>query len=40
MSLKIHFLDADLERLPDDCDVLSDEHGECFHQEMAPIEIP
>ena len=38
MSLKIHFLDSHLDFFPDNCGMVSDEHGERFHQEVATIE--
>jgi hypothetical protein len=33
MSLKIHRLHSHLNFFPDNCDIVSDEHGENFHQE-------
>ncbi|GBM32309.1 hypothetical protein AVEN_223346-1 [Araneus ventricosus] len=38
MSLKIHFLDSQLNFFPDDCGQVSDEHGERFHQDIANME--
>ncbi|GBN51405.1 hypothetical protein AVEN_64935-1 [Araneus ventricosus] len=38
MSLKIHFLDSHLNFYPDNCGQISDEHGECFHQDIANIK--
>jgi hypothetical protein len=38
MSLKIHMLHSHLDFFPDNCGMVSDEHGECFHQEIATIK--
>jgi hypothetical protein len=38
MSLKIHMLHSHLDFFPDNCGKASDEHGECFHQEIATME--
>jgi len=38
MSLKIHMLHSHLDFLPDNCGMVSDEHGERFHQEIATLE--
>ncbi|GBM35655.1 hypothetical protein AVEN_244537-1 [Araneus ventricosus] len=38
MSLKLHFLDFQLEFFPANCGKFSDEHGERFHQNMSVIE--
>ena len=38
MSVKIHFLSSDLEFFPENCGSVSDEHGERFHQDIAPME--
>ncbi|GBO08425.1 hypothetical protein AVEN_259886-1 [Araneus ventricosus] len=38
MSLKIHFLDSHLNFYPDNCGQISDEHDECFHQDIANME--
>ena len=35
MSLKIHMLHSHLAIFPDNCDMVSDKHGESFHQEIA-----
>lgn len=37
-SIKLHYLDSHLEHFPSDCGKLSDEHGERFHQQIAPFE--
>ena len=36
MSLKIHFLDSDLNFLPSNLGSVSYEHRECFHQVYSP----
>jgi len=38
MSLKIHMLQSHLDFFPDNCSMVSDEHGERFHQEIATME--
>jgi hypothetical protein len=38
MSLKIHMLHSHLDFFPDNCGMVSDEHGERFLQEIATIE--
>jgi hypothetical protein len=38
MSLKIHVLHSLLDCFPDNCGMVSDEHGERFHQEIATTE--
>ena len=38
MSLKIHFLHSHLDFLSDNCGMVSDEHGERFHQDIAIVE--
>jgi hypothetical protein len=38
MSLKIHLLHSHLDFFPDNCGMVSDEHGERFHQEIATME--
>ena len=38
MSLKIHFLHSHLDFFPDNCGMVSDEHGERFHQDIATME--
>jgi hypothetical protein len=38
MSLKIHILHSHLDFFPDNCRMVSDQHGECFHQEIATME--
>ena len=38
MSLKIHLLFSHLDFFPDNCGMVSDEHGERFHQEIATME--
>ena len=38
MSLKIHMLHSHLDFFPNNCGMVSDEHGECFHQEIATME--
>jgi len=38
MSLKIHMLHSHLDFFPDNCSMVSDEHGERFHQEIATME--
>jgi len=37
MSLKIHFLDFHLDFFPDNLDAISDEHRECFHQDISAL---
>jgi len=38
MSLKKHMLHSHLDFFPDNCGMVSDEHGECFHQENAMMK--
>jgi len=38
MSMKIHFLSSHLDFFPENCDSVSDEHGESLHQDIAAIE--
>jgi len=38
MFLKIHMLHSHLDFFPDNCGMVSDEHAECFHQEIATME--
>ena len=38
MSLKIHMLHSHLDFFPNNCGMVSDEHGERFHQEIATME--
>ena len=38
MSLKVHFLDADLDFFHKNLRDVSDEHGERFHQDISVIE--
>ena len=38
MSLKIHFLHSHLDFFLDNCGMVSDEHGERFHQDIAIME--
>jgi hypothetical protein len=38
MSLRIHMLHSHLDFFPDNCSMVSDEHGEHFHQEIATME--
>jgi hypothetical protein len=38
MSLKIHMLHSHLDFFPDNCGMVSDEHGERFHQEIATMD--
>ena len=38
VSLKIHLLFPHLDFFPDICGMVSDEHGERFHQEIATME--
>jgi hypothetical protein len=37
-SLKIHMLHSHLDFFPDNCGMISDEHGEYFHQQIATME--
>ena len=37
-SLKINVLHSHLDFFPDNCGMVSDEHGERFHQEIATME--
>ena len=38
MSIKFHFLDSHLDRFPENCGDVSDEHGERFHQDIKIME--
>ena len=38
MFLKIHMLHSHLDFFPDNCGMVSDEHAECFHQEITTME--
>jgi hypothetical protein len=38
MSMKIHFLSSHLDFFSENCGSVSDEHGECFHQDIAAVE--
>jgi len=38
MTLNIHFLNSHLEFFPENCGAVSDEHGECFHQDISLME--
>jgi hypothetical protein len=38
MSLKIDFLHAHLDFVPENCEAVSDAHGERFHQDIAATE--
>ena len=38
MSLKIHFLNSDLDSFSGNCDAVSDECGERFHQDISAME--
>jgi hypothetical protein len=38
MSVKIHFLSSHLDFFPENCGSVSDNHGECFHQDIATME--
>jgi len=38
MSLKIHFLHSHSDFFPENCGVVSDEHGERFHQDTSSME--
>jgi hypothetical protein len=38
MSLKIHMLHSHLNFFPNNCGMVSDEHGERFHQEIVTME--
>ncbi|KDR17432.1 hypothetical protein L798_08559 [Zootermopsis nevadensis] len=37
-SLKIHFLHSHLDFFPQNLGAVSDEHGECFHQDISVME--
>jgi hypothetical protein len=39
MSLKIHFLHSHLDFFPENCDAVSDEHGENFHQDFYSMKM-
>ena len=39
MSLKVHFLHAHLDYFPQNLGDMSEEHGECFHQDIKNMEI-
>ena len=38
MSLKIHFLDSQLDFFPDNLGAVNDEHGKRFHQDISALE--
>jgi hypothetical protein len=38
MSLKVHFVDAHLDFIPENLGAVSDEHGERFHQDISNME--
>ena len=38
VSIKVHFLHSHLDKFPDNCDDVSDEHGKGFHQDIKTIE--
>jgi len=38
VSLKIHMLHSHLDFFPNNCGMVSDEHGERFHQEITSME--
>ena len=38
MSLKLHFLRSHIQFFPENLGVVSDEHGERFHQDIAVVE--
>jgi len=38
MSLKIHFLQSNLDFFLENCGAVSDEHGERFHQDTSSME--
>jgi hypothetical protein len=38
MTVKIHFLSSHVDFFPENCGSVSDEHGECFHQDIAAME--
>jgi len=38
MSLKIHFLESQLDFFPENLGEVSDEHGERFHQNIMAME--
>jgi len=38
VSLKIHMLHSHLDFFPDNCAMVSDEHGERFHRKIATME--
>ena len=38
MSVKIHFLSSHLGFFLENCGSVSDEHGECFHLDIAAME--
>jgi hypothetical protein len=38
MSLKVHFLDSNLDFFPENLGAVSDEHGERFHQDISNME--
>jgi hypothetical protein len=38
MSLKVHFLDSNLDFFPDNLGAISDEHRERFHQDISNME--
>jgi hypothetical protein len=38
MVIKMHFLHSHLDALPVNCGAVSDEHSECFHQDISAME--
>ena len=38
ISLKIHFLHLHLDFFTENCGAVSEEHGECFHQDISSME--
>jgi len=38
MSIKMHFLHLHLDIFSENCGAVSDEHGECFHQDVFSME--
>ena len=38
MSIKVHFLHCHIDKFPDNCDDVSDEQGEQFHQDIKTME--
>ena len=39
MSIKLHFLHSHLARFPENLGDVSDEQGECFHQDISDMEV-